>query len=355
MRARLLFVGVVLGLVAAACSSDTAATTSTTTTAASTTTSEIPTTTAEPTTTTSQATPTTVAAVDPVDRHKDLFYMSVDGFDLKLDVYAPSGTTDAPLVVTFHGLSVSGKSDPDTVVVAQAAAEAGMVVFVPTWLHSDPIPLDAGKLASAGSIGNCAVAFAQAHASEYGGDPTRTVIDGFSAGIIPAMYATLGPALEPVEGCGVDVAPMPVLGAVLGDGETFLHGRMHDQPFADDPVGMGGEVGSWLDPSNWPQDMETAFFIWYANEESSLRRADDFTSDDGWLGTRDTDGSIRADLDRLEAFEDELVSTVDAAALLNLRLIEADIDVVLDGYPGGHTTQNKVPELVAYFEQAVGE
>jgi len=37
--------------------------------------------------------------------------------------------------------------------------------------------------------------------------------------------------------------------------------------------------------------------------------------------------------------------------LLGLRLEEAGIKVTVDGYPGEHTTVDKVPELVGYLTE----
>ena len=52
------------------------------------------------------------------------------------------------------------------------------------------------------------------------------------------------------------------------------------------------------------------------------------------------------DLESLDQLADGVVTYVDAGQLLELRLAEAGIEVTLDEYPGGHTTQDKVPEIV---------
>jgi hypothetical protein len=46
------------------------------------------------------------------------------------------------------------------------------------------------------------------------------------------------------------------------------------------------------------------------------------------------------------------VTYVDSGELLNLRLAEAGIEATLDVYPGGHTTTNKVSEIVGYLQEA---
>ena len=79
---------------------------------------------------------------------------------------------------------------------------------------------------------------------------------------------------------------------------------------------------------------------------------DDPWDETGWLAQRDPDGSIRDDLDRLGQLDDGVISFIDEAQFMALRLEEAGIDVTLDNYPGGHTTADKVPELVGYLLDA---
>ena len=67
---------------------------------------------------------------------------------------------------------------------------------------------------------------------------------------------------------------------------------------------------------------------------------------------RDPDGSIEADLKPLDEFADGVVTYVDAGKLLALRLAEAGFDVTLDEYPGGHSTMDKAPDIVGYFQAA---
>jgi hypothetical protein len=76
------------------------------------------------------------------------------------------------------------------------------------------------------------------------------------------------------------------------------------------------------------------------------------SDESGWFAQRDPDGSIREDLDQLGQLEDGTITYIDAGQLLALRLSEAGIEVTLDEYPGGHTTHDKVPELVGYLQAA---
>ena len=278
--------------------------------------------------------------------------MSIDGLEVLMDVYAPTSGDASPVVITFHGNSEAGKDDQAE--LAEAAATEGMVVFVPNWFAVNPVPVSAEKLQVFADVANCAVAFAQQHAAEYGGDPAETVVDGFSSGTFPVMWASLQPAEAPIPGCETDAIPTPAVGAVLGDGEYVLPGPVHDVAFAADPAGMQAEVAKLLDSSTWPTDMTTEFFVWTAADGTDPRTIGDPADNSGWLASRDGDGSIRADLERLGLLEDGTVTFDDMGRLVNLRMSEAGVDVTLDEYSGGHYTDDKLSDIVAYFATATG-
>lgn len=351
---RLATVPIVLSccLLVASCasSSDTGAVDSTTTTVAVTPSSSNPSSTIVATTTTIAATTTTMPAYSVVS---DVVYMTVDGTELKLDVYVPAAADGpTPTVVTFHGQSPTQKSDVQTASVAQEAATQGMVVFVPSWFHVSPIPLDPLKLQTMAGIANCAVAFAQQNAAQYGGDPNLTVVDGFSAGVFPAISASLNQVSEPVDGCVASEPPTPVLGTVLGDGEYFLHHPQHDAAFDADLTGMQAAVANWITAANWPEAIDTQFYLWIAADGTNPRSLRSIDDESGWFASRDADGSIRADLDRLDQLEDGILSYVDTGQLLHLRMAKAGFAVSLDEYPGGHITTDKLAEIVGYFADA---
>jgi len=280
--------------------------------------------------------------------------MSVNGVELLTDVYTPAGDGPWPVVVAFHGLDSNGKDEADTVVVAEAAAAEGMVVFAPSWIVWDPgpFPITIDIFEGWKRAASCAVAFAQQRAAEYGGDSATTVVYGFSAGAGAGLLASLEPIGVPIPGCEADAPPTPVTGVVLGDGEYFLHSENFDAAFQADPAAMQAEVAGLMDATYWPPDLHARFFLWIAAEGTSPRTTGDPSDPTGWLAERDPGGSLRADLDRLQQLEDRVITFVDAGQLLELRLTEAGVDVTLDEYPGGHTTGNKVPELVGYLKAA---
>jgi acetyl esterase/lipase len=342
MRDRAILLLAVAALVVAACGGGaTTAIEGPDESAASTTTTQSDTTTSAPTST------TTTSSDAAFTRMEDLTYLTVDGEAFEGDIYVPEGEGPWPVVVMFHGNSASGKNDTMTTVVAEAAATAGIYVFVPNWLTGvtrfTPELFDFFYAAA-----NCAVAYAQP-------DPDVSlpvVVYGFSAGVGPASLAALDPASEPIPGCVVENPPAPITGAVFGDGEYFLQSTIFDGAFAADPEAMQARVATVVDPSLWSTDMETRFFLWFADEGTLSRTFDDPWDETGWLAQRDPDGSIREDLDRLGQLDDGAISFIDEGQFMALRLGEAGIEVTLDNYPGGHSTLDKVPELVGYLLDA---
>lgn len=89
-----------------------------------------------------------------------------------LDVYAPTGPGRWPVVVVVHGLSQRrGTFAP----LAETLAANGAVVFNISTIYSVP-PIDAIEDIA------CAIRFARASASKYGGDPAFISIVGNSSG-----------------------------------------------------------------------------------------------------------------------------------------------------------------------------
>ncbi|WP_424888183.1 alpha/beta hydrolase family protein [Streptomyces sp. XH2] len=102
-----------------------------------------------------------------------------------VDVYAPPGGGTAPTVLLWHGM---GPDERDIMrPVAEAAAAQGVVVLVPDWRSDAP---DRGAAHLLGSL-----AFARERAADFGGDPGRLVVAGWSAGAGAAVVTALRPDL----------------------------------------------------------------------------------------------------------------------------------------------------------------
>lgn len=354
IRARSLCLVLAIGLVVAACggSDSSADTTSTVATTAATTATSLAVTTTVPTTTTALATTTTEAPA--FTETSDLVYRTINGYDLLMDVYTPAGEGPWPVVVAFHGLDSLGKDEADTEIVAEAAAAEGMLVFAPSWIVWDPgpFPITVEVFESWKQTASCSLAYAQEIAPTLGGDPSTTVAYGFSAGIGPTLFASVEPIGGAIAGCSTDAASTPVKGVVLGDGDLFLHTENFDGVYETDPETMQAEAARLSDPSLWPGDLDAEFIVWVSGNGTNTRPIGDPA--EGWFAQRDPDGMIRAELEELGQFEDGTFSAIDAGELFELRLTRAGIDVTLDEYSGGHTTSNKVAELVGYLVSLTG-
>lgn len=324
--------------------------------------STVPSTSPSSTTTTASAVATTATAATTdstaagaaFTETTDLVYMNQNGVELLMDVYVPAGDGPWPVVVSFHGLDSNAKDELSTVAVAEAAATDGMLVFTPTWIVFDPppFPFTVDTFRGFTAAANCAVAFAQERAADLGGDPGTTVLHGFSGGAGAALLAALEPGEDAIGGCETDAAPSLVQGAVLGDGEYFLHSENFDTAFESDLEAMQAEVALMNESTYWPSGLKAKFFLWVAASGTGSRGIGAPSDEPQWLTMRDPDGSIRADLERLNQLEDGVISNVDAAQLLVLRLTEAGFEATVDEYPGGHTTLDKLPEIVSYLRAA---
>lgn len=302
-----------------------------------------------------QESPDAAAATSPPDEEDegdgtytvadDVLYSTQGGVDRVLDVYTPTSEGPWPVVVAFHGADSNQEDGGDTRMMAEALATQGMLVYAPAWLANNDFPFTSAVMDAFGARVHCAVAFAQDHAAANGGDPSTTVVYGFSAGAGAGLIAAVDDLAAPFDGCEVQTADAAPTGAVLFDGEWFLHGPNFDPMFDQELEEAQAHVASLVDPAAWREDLAARFELSVA-EQSVGERAFDDPATSEFLVTRDPDGSIRADLERLGQLEDGIISFVDAGELLDLRLSEAGFESNLTIFPGGHIVGNKVPELV---------
>ena len=123
---------------------------------------------------------------------RDIAYLS-DGNRLHgLDVYAPSGARNAPVIVFVHGgYWVGGDKDYHPTItglygsVGRALAALGVVVVIPNYRLVPETDI-AGELDDVCA----AVKWTETHVAESGGDPQRLYLMGHSAG--GHLVATLG-------------------------------------------------------------------------------------------------------------------------------------------------------------------
>ena len=342
---------------ATSCSSgttDTTAMAATTTTAVATTTTTMPpTTTVAPTTTVEATTTTTSSSDSGVTVTKDVVYLEMNDHEYLVDVYVPAGDGPWPVVVALHGVPVF-KSNSVLTVIANAAAEAGMLVFAPNWV-SEWSATDAEFIRAEGPVMPCALAFAQQEAAGYGGDSARTVVYGHSGGATSGAMFVLGPTRDLTSGCLAQTPPVTPVGAVFGDAEYFLHTARWDGAFDENVEEMQAIVAETVDPAFWSADLPERFRVWAVTDGSFSRSFDDPWDEDGWFAQRDPDGTIREDLDELGELDDGTISYIDEGLLLSTRLQQAGIDTTFDMLPGVHEAHIYTPEIVvAYLLDAAG-
>lgn len=105
---------------------------------------------------------------------------------LALDVFQPKNATDAPVVVFFFGGSWKSGKRQWYAWVGEALAKRGLVVVIPDYRLWPQV-----KMKGFMQDGAHAVAWAHAHAGEYGGNPQQLFVMGHSAGAqIGALLAT---------------------------------------------------------------------------------------------------------------------------------------------------------------------
>ena len=103
-----------------------------------------------------------------------------------VDIFAPAGARDAPILIFIHGGAWTRNSRRDVSYPASTVVERGVVYLAP----------DFGSLKNArlpGLVENCrrVVAWAVGNAPQFGGDPDRIFLSGHSAGAHLAACALI--------------------------------------------------------------------------------------------------------------------------------------------------------------------
>jgi acetyl esterase/lipase len=128
------------------------------------------------------------------------------------DVYATAGAHDRPVLVLLHGCCGSNE---DLSQFAWAAATGGALVFNPELSSM----ISGGRFPTVYQQAACAVRFARATASRYGGDPDRVTLLGWSDGAMLAAVA--GNAADTFSGDCLAHGGSGVPDAVVGVGGFY--------------------------------------------------------------------------------------------------------------------------------------
>lgn len=139
---------------------------------------------------------------------RSVTYKSLDGIELKLDVFEPEGlksTDHRPAIVFFFGGGWSGGSTKQFYQQAEAMAAQGMVAFSADYRvkgRNKTTPFECVK------DGKSAIRWVRQHAAEFGIDPARIVAAGGSAGgHVAACTGVIEGNEEAGEDAGVSSVP----------------------------------------------------------------------------------------------------------------------------------------------------
>lgn len=145
------------------------------------------------------------------DRHTDLAYGQAAR--QRLDVYAPRNARNRPVVIFWYGGSWTHGSKANYRFVGAALAERGFLAVLPDYRLYPAVTFPAFC-----ADGAHAIAWVEAHAQEFGGDPERIVLMGHSAGAHIAAFLAFNRAF--VEKAGAN--PKSIVGLVGLSGPYVL-------------------------------------------------------------------------------------------------------------------------------------
>ncbi len=108
-----------------------------------------------------------------------------------LDIYSPNGAKDSPVVVFAHGFKAVKEGHKRE---SQVLTENGAVVYTitwPTWILDLAEKENGQGYREMSEVLTCAIRFARTTAPEYGGDPNRLTLVGFSMGAVQGSWIAI--------------------------------------------------------------------------------------------------------------------------------------------------------------------
>ncbi|MDH4136042.1 MAG: alpha/beta hydrolase [Anaerolineae bacterium] len=185
-----------------------------------------------------QPTPTVAPTMTPsVEVTSDVVYatpLQTVGAAQRLDVYTPKEAGTWPVIVFLHGWNATKEGH---IKESQAIAEQGAVVFTvnwPTWIGDFAARENGMRFREMYEVLSCAIRFARATASDYGGDPSQVTLVGFSYGAETGAWVALaGDDLDRLweEFASIRGGPPPQVECVVSGGSANV----------DAFVGIAGE------------------------------------------------------------------------------------------------------------------
>ncbi len=176
----------------------------------------------------------------------------------KFNVYAPTEPGDWPVVVYTHAL---GGTKDSRLALMRAIAEQGVVAFsidYPDYGPSVAVTNNGRGYREMTETVACAVRFARAQASDYGGDAAQVTLAGFSlGGGVAAYVALVGDDLDRKweEFASIRGGPSQQVDCEVKEGSAHVDAFVGIAGAYDAFVGYDGKYGrEWLqakDPEMW--------------------------------------------------------------------------------------------------------
>jgi len=262
-----------------------------------------------------------------------------------LDVYSPASAGRWPVVVMFTPPGALG----DLLTQATRVAERGYLVFVPNWGIPAPgktfDPTSREGMTAGDAQNACAVAFAESHAADYGGDPSTIIVFGHSAGAMAGAGLAFAPG-KPATGClGGGLRPVDAL--VTWEGDWLYSVAMWNDIFAADPTLVD-------DFSIWPmlplrKNLKVDLLVGETSDMPDLPVAD--------LAVRDPTGALRQQLSRNGALADGNITIAESQRLLFSALKAQGNPVTLEVMPESnheYIVGAGWPVFLAAFDRVAG-
>jgi acetyl esterase/lipase len=182
----------------------------------------------------------------------------------KLDLYLPDGQAEAPVIVSYYGNQLMGGDKAEDAFVGHRFASAGFVTVVVNYRLSPGVSHPAHVQDAAASF-----AWVKRHIAEYGGDPERVFLIGYSAGgYLVALLSTDGRYLA-----AHNLSPRDIRGAVPVSAFYWVE-RRGVAPDRDRSV-WGTDQRVWVDasPAHHLRADGPPTLILYADDDEDWRRA----------------------------------------------------------------------------------